>query len=144
MFSQLLENGGGCVRMAFPGTATEVWAAAQRECGGLGNYFCHLLYTSRYMFVAKQIQMLLLILGFYEMKSEQSDCLSGNKGSILSHVQNMLQKSAEGYIPQKMNTFPCIYMVMKCLVQCPHHLVLYLWWPISFTSVGIYFLVSGQ
>lgn len=117
MFSQLLENGGGCVRTAVPGMAAGVWAAAHRECGGPEKGFCCLLCTNRYMFVAKQMQMLLLISGFYEMKSEQSDCLSGNKGSILSHMQSMLQKSEEGYISQKKNTFGCIYMVMKCLVQ---------------------------
>lgn len=43
-----------------------------RECGGLGKDFCSLLYTKRYMFVGKQVQILLLILGFYEMKSEQA------------------------------------------------------------------------
>lgn len=42
-----------------------------RECGGLGKDFCSLLYTKRYMFVGKQVQIL-LILGFYEMKSEQA------------------------------------------------------------------------
>lgn len=35
MFSQVLENGDGCVRTAVPGTAAGVWAAAHRECGGL-------------------------------------------------------------------------------------------------------------
>lgn len=64
MFSQLLENVGGCVRTTVPGMAAGVWAAAHKECGGLGKDFCHLLYTDKCMFVGKQIQILLLILGF--------------------------------------------------------------------------------
>lgn len=106
MFSQVLENGGGCVRTAVPGTAAGVWAAAHRECGGLRKDSCHVLCTNRYMFLGKQIQILLLILGFHEMKSEQSGCLSGTKGSIIpSQMQSMLQKNEEGYISQEKEYF---------------------------------------
>lgn len=106
MFCQLGVSGAGCVRTTVPGMAAGVWAAAHRECGGLGKDLCHLLCTNRYMFVDKQIQILLLILGFYEMKSEQSDCLSSNKGSlILSQMQSTLQKSEEGYISQEKEYF---------------------------------------
>lgn len=58
------------------------------------------------MFIGKQIQILLMILGFYDMKSEQPGCLSGNKGSIIpSQLQTMLQKSEEGYISQEKEYF---------------------------------------
>lgn len=93
------------------------------------------------MFVGKQIQILLLILGFCEMKSEQSDCLSGNKGSlILSQMQSTLQKNEEGYISQEKEYFGiCLHgSELFGAMSTPSSPVF------TFTPDGIYFLVSGQ
>lgn len=90
------------------------------------------------MFVGKQIQTLLLILGF--LRNEiWTVCLSGNKGSfILSQMQSMLQKSEEGYISQEKEYF-CMYLhgsEVFLAMSTPSSPV--------FTPVGIYFLVSGH
>lgn len=71
MFGQLLENGGGCVRTAVRGMAAGVWAAAQRMWRSRKRLLFSFIYKEVYV-VGKQVQILLLILGFYEMKSEQA------------------------------------------------------------------------